>query len=244
MLASRLALRAVRPAIFRPAYLSVRSISPIGLRFLATKAPETPKADPKTKAATLIDAIPGNNALTKTGTLATATAATVYALSEGLYVVNDETLLVVTFFSFVYLIIKTVAPMYGEMAKDRLASVTKLLNDARADHVQAVKDRINQVSSLKDVVSTTKALFEMSKETAALEAETFELKQKVDVAADAKSVLDSWVRYEAQVRQLQQQQLSSTVIKKVQQDLKDPKFQENLLAESISEVERLFAKER
>ncbi|QPG75802.1 atp4 subunit B of the stator stalk of mitochondrial F1F0 ATP synthase [Brettanomyces nanus] len=249
MLATRLALRAVKPVVFRSALLvSARPISPIGLRFLATKTPQSDKSpskvDPKTKASSLIAALPGSNFLTKTGTLATATAATIYAISEGLYVVNDESMLVITFFSFVYLIVKTVVPMYGEFAKNRMAAVTKLLNDARANHVQAVKDRINQVATLKDIVSTTKALFEMSKETAALEAESFELKQKVHVASEAKSVLDSWLRYEAQVRQLQQEQLSSTVIGNVQKNLKDPKLEDRVLAESISEIERLFAKEK
>ncbi|KGK34696.1 hypothetical protein JL09_g6147 [Pichia kudriavzevii] len=76
----------------------------------------------------------------------------------------------------------------------------------------------------------------MSKETAALEAESFELKQRVNVAAEAKSVLESWARYEAQVRQLEQQQLSSTVISKVQSELKDPKFQEKILAQAVADV--------
>lgn len=224
--------------------MSAHSVSPVGLRYLATKAPKPAKVDPKAKASTLIDAIPGSNSITKSGVVATITAGTVYAIAEGLYVVNAESLLVVTFFSFVYLIAKTVAPMFGEFATKRVASVSKILNAARAGHVQAVKDRISQVANLKDVVSTTKALFEMSKETAALEAESFALKQNVDVAKNARSVLDSWVRYEAQVRQMQQEQLSSTVISKVQKQIKDPRFQDKVLAESLSQVERLFAKER
>ncbi|GMF82207.1 unnamed protein product [[Candida] boidinii] len=89
-----------------------------------------------------------------------------------------------------------------------------------------------------------KALFEISKETAAVEAEAFELKQNVQVASEAKSVLDSWVRYEAQVRQLEQQQLSSTVIAKVKSEITNPKFQDKILAQSVEDVEKLFAKEK
>lgn len=200
--------------------------------------------EPKEKANSIIEALPGNSILSKTGILATSAAASVYAISSELYVVNDETILLATFIGFVGLIAKVVAPLYGEFAKDRTAHVTKLLNEARLGHVNAVKDRIDQVSSLKDVVSTTKALFEMSKETSALEAEAFELKQKVNVASEAKSVLDSWVRYEAQVRQMEQQQLSSSVIAKVQADLKDAKFQDKILAQAVSDVEKLFAKEK
>lgn len=220
-------------------------MAPSGVRFFADKAPETPKkVDPKTKATSLIDALPGTSAVSKTGILGTAAAATVYAISEGLYVVNDESILCVTFAGFVYLACKVLAPGYGEYANARIAEVTKLLNDARASHVTAVKDRISEVSSLKDVVATTKALFELSKETAALEAEAFTLKQKTGVAADAKSVLDSWVRYEGQVRQQEQAQLATAVEANVQKQLDDVKFQDKVLAESVSEVERLFAKEK
>lgn len=208
----------------------------------AFSTPATP--DPKQKANSIIDALPGNNILSKTGILATTAAASIYAVSSELYVVNDETLLLATFIGFMGLVGKVVAPMYGEFAKDRTAYVTKLLNDARLNHVSAVKDRIDQVSNLKDVVPTTKALFEISKETAALEAESFELKQKVNVATESKSVLDSWNRYEAQVRQLEQEQLSSSVISKVQAALADSKLQDKVLAQAVSDVEKLFAKEK
>ena len=197
---------------------------------------------PKDKANSIIDSLPGNSIISKTGILATSAAASIYAISSELYVVNDETILLATFIGFMGLIGKVVAPMYGEFARDRTAHVSKILNDARLNHINAIKDRINQVSNLKDIVSTTKTLFEISKETAALEAESFELKQKVNVANEAKSVLDSWIRYEAQVRQLEQQQLSSNVIAKIQNDLKDPKLQDKILAQAITDVEKLFSK--
>ncbi|OWB87012.1 hypothetical protein B5S33_g5757 [[Candida] boidinii] len=212
--------------------------APMGLRFMSTPV------DPKTKATSLIDTLPGNSALSKTGILATSTAAAIYAISNELYVVNDETLLLATFIGFMALIGKAIAPAYGEFARNRTAHVLGLLNEAREGHVNAVKSRIEQVSNLKDVVSTTKALFEISKETAAVEAEAFELKQNVQVASEAKSVLDSWVRYEAQVRQLEQKQLSSTVIAKVKSEITNPKFQDKILAQSVEDVEKLFAKEK
>lgn len=229
-------LAASRSSIVRS---SINSIKPASIRLLSS----TP-VEPKQKASSIIDALPGNSILSKTGILATTAAASVYAISSELYVVNDETLLLCTFVGFMGLVAKVIAPLYGEFARDRTAHVTKLLNDARLSHVTAVKDRIDQVSNLKDVVSTTKALFEISKETAALEAESFELKQKVGVATEAKSVLDSWNRFEAQVRQMEQQQLSSSVIAKVQSDLKDSKFQDKILAQAVSDVEKLFAKEK
>jgi F-type H+-transporting ATPase subunit b len=49
-------------------------------------------------------------------------------------------------------------------------------------------------------------------ETAQLEAQAFELEQKTAIAAEAKSVLDSWVRYEGQVKQRQQKELAESII--------------------------------
>ena len=60
-------------------------------------------------------------------------------------------------------------------------------------------------------------------ETAALEAEAFELKQKVAAAAEIKSVLDSWVRYEAAIREREQKALAEAVIEKVKATISDPK---------------------
>jgi len=49
------------------------------------------------------------------------------------------------------------------------------------------------------------------------------LKQKVAAASEVKAVLDSWVRYEASLREREQKALSSYVIERVKKQLEDPK---------------------
>ncbi|ODV79838.1 ATP synthase subunit 4 mitochondrial precursor, partial [Suhomyces tanzawaensis NRRL Y-17324] len=188
---NRIAFKAVRPAVgmaMRPA--------PIGLRYLSTPV------EPKEKANSIIEALPGNNLISKTGILATSAAAAIYGISNELLIIHDETILVVTFATFSALVAKFVAPLYTEWADGEIKKVNDLLNESRNKHVSAVKDRIDSVSQLKDVVATTKQLFAVSKETAQLEAESFELKQKIAVATEAKATLDSWVRFEQAQRQL------------------------------------------
>lgn len=204
---------------------------------MSTPAPQ----DPKAKASSIIDALPGNSALSKTGILATSTAAAVYAISNELYVVNDETILLGTFIGFAFIVAKFLAPAYKDFADGRVKQVSDVLNASRAKHVDAVKQRIESVSELQNVSDTTKVLFDVSKETVELEAKAFELKQQVELATEAKSVLDSWVRYEASVRQLQQQQLAEAVISKVNSELANPKFQDKVLQQSVADVEKLFA---
>lgn len=198
--------------------------------------------EPKEKAGSIIDAMPGSNYLSKTGFLATSAAAAIYGLSSEVLIIHDETILVATFAAFTALIAKFVAPLYTEWADGEIKKVNTLLNESRNKHIEAVKGRIESVSQLKDVVSTTKDLFSVSKETAQLEAQAFELKQKIAVAHEAKSVLDSWVRFEQQQRQLQQEQLIKSVLDKVNKEIENPKFQDKVLAEAVTEVEKLFAK--
>ncbi|RUO95748.1 ATPase, F0 complex, B chain/subunit B/MI25, partial [Jimgerdemannia flammicorona] len=74
-------------------------------------------------------------------------------------------------------------------------------------------------------------------ETAQLEAEAFQLKQKVALAAEVKSVLDSWVRYETSLREREQKRLAAYVQERVTKELEDPKIQQAILAQAVIDVE-------
>ncbi len=76
-----------------------------------------------------------------------------------------------------------------------------------------------------------------TKETAHLEAQAFELEQKTALVTEAKTVLDSWVRYEGQVKQRQQRELAESIIAKVEKELEDPKVLKQILDQSIKDVE-------
>lgn len=79
---------------------------------------------------------------------------------------------------------------------------------------------------------------DVEKETADLEAQAYELEQRTALAAEAKSVLDSWVRYEGQVKQRQQRELAETVIGKIHKELENPKAVQQILQQSVADVER------
>lgn len=198
--------------------------------------------EPKEKANSIINALPGHSLISKTGILATSAAATIYGISNELVVLHDETILVLAFAGFTAICAKVLAPMYTEWADGEIKKVNDLLNSSRTQHVSAVKTRIESVSQLKDVVATTKQLFDVSRETAKLEAESFELKQKIAVAHEATATLDAWVRFEQQQRQQEQEQLIKSVLDKVNKEISNPKFQERVLAESVAEVEKIFSK--
>ncbi|KAF9021142.1 hypothetical protein BDZ89DRAFT_1103140 [Hymenopellis radicata] len=180
---------------------------------------------PDKKAKQAIDKLPSSpGIITKTGTALLATTLSAAAISQELYVVNEETVLLVgTAILLVYLG-KTIRAPYANWAQTQI------------DKSAA---RIDAVGQMKDVGAVTAALFALSKETATLEAQAFEQKQKVVLAAELKGVLDSWVRYEQGVRESEQADLTKTIIGNVMKSSGDPKMQRDVLAEAVAEVERM-----
>ena len=77
-------------------------------------------------------------------------------------------------------------------------------------------------------------------ETAKLEAQAYELEQKTAIAHEAKNVLDSWVRYEGQVKQRQQRELAESIIAKIEKELENPKTLKLILDQSVADVESMY----
>ena len=162
---------------------------------------------------------------------------------------------------------------YVQWAEGHISRIRNVLNDARAEHTGVVKQRIDSVGQMKDVVSLTKGLFALSKvsypfetkknfsfqptslfvlfilylhtqsqqETAKLESENYVQQQKIAVTSELKSVLDSWVRYEQQVKEREQADLTKTVIDKVIASLKDERVQKDILVNAVAEIEREYS---
>ncbi|SGY62921.1 BQ5605_C007g04754 [Microbotryum silenes-dioicae] len=262
MLARTAARSALRPAV-RSAV-----VAPSSLRF-ASSASEKPA--PTVKANALIDALPGNSLVSKTGIITATTAVAAAGISSELFVLNEEVVvsgvtpcaageiefgkdrvdlfvcarslfvpqILGSFVIFVGYVASAVRGPYTEWANGQIDKIRGILNSARATHTQAVQGRIDSVGELKDVEALTKQLFELSKQTAQLEHETFTLKQQTALTSHIKSVLDSWVRHEAQVREQEQRDLVRTVLENVQKSLNDKKLQKDILVAAVADVEAL-----
>ncbi|KAI1113116.1 ATP synthase [Nemania sp. NC0429] len=242
-MASRLATRALGAARVRPT-ISPRTALPAVTSSLTASRPASnvpAQQEPKAKAQSIIDSLPGNSLISKTAILSSAAGLSVYAISSEYYVVNEETVVAFCLLSVWGALIKYGGPMYTEWAQAQNEKIKGILNAARLDHTQAVKNRIDNVQQMGGVVDVTKSLFEVSKETAQLEAKAYELEQTTALAAEAKAVLDSWVRYEGQVKQRQQRELAESVIAKVKKELENPKSLQQILQQSVADVERIVS---
>jgi len=235
-MASRIAVKSLRASgsLARPQLASLpRAVVSQSVRGYADKPP------PAEKAASLIDSLPGNSLVTKTGTVVLGTGLTAAAISQELYVVNAETVIVAGFLVLFTAIYRGAGGSIAEWTKGQVEKISGILEEARSTHTQAVQERIDTVSEMKDIVDVTKALFTLSKETAKLEAEAHVLKQQTAVAAEAKTVLDSWVRFEQQAKENEQAELVRSVIDKVMKDISDEKTQRDILLAAVAEVEQL-----
>ncbi|GAA93673.1 hypothetical protein E5Q_00318 [Mixia osmundae IAM 14324] len=210
--------------------------APVSVRYQSS-TPSRP--EPASRAAALIDTLPGNSVISKTGWVTLGTGLTAYAVSSELYVINEETVILGSFAAFAVFVATQVRTPYKDWAESQVEKIKGLLNATRKEHTQAVQTRIDSVGEMKDVVDVTKALFALSKETAKLEHESFTLRQKSVLAQELKSTLDSWVRFEAQVREGEQRDLVNSIRDKVAKDLADARLQKEILANAVTEVENL-----
>jgi F-type H+-transporting ATPase subunit b len=240
-MASRLARSAVGAARLRPS-IAPRALPAVSTLVTARHNSNLPsQQDPKTKAQSLLDALPGSNLLSKTAILSSAAGLSIFAISNEYYVMNEETVVAFCLLSVWAGLIKYGGPMYKEWAEKQNEKIKNILNAARANHEQSVKNRIEDVKQMSSVIDVTKSLFEVSKETARLEAQAYELEQRTALAAEAKNVLESWVRYESQVKQRQQKELAENIIAKVRKELENPKVLQQILQQSVADVERIVS---
>ncbi|KAI1613201.1 ATP synthase subunit 4, mitochondrial [Exophiala viscosa] len=240
-MASRLARSAAGATRLRPT-LSIRSLPSLSTPLTSIRyASNVPSEDPKKKAQSIIDSLPGNSIASKTAILSAGAGVSVWAISNELYVMNEETVVAFCLLSVFYGIFRYGGPMYKEWADTQVQKIKDLLYEARSNHAASVKERIEDVKPLNNVVEITKQLFEVSKETAKLEAQAFEMEQKTALATEAKTVLDSWVRYEGQVKQRQQKELADSIIAKVTKELENPKVLQQILQQSVADVEKLVS---
>jgi len=240
-MASRLARSAVATARLRPS-LPIRAIPSITAQLTTARhASNVPAEDPKKKAQSILDSLPGNSLISKAAILSAGAGVSIAAISNEIYVVNEESIVMLSLLTIFWAVAHYGGPMYREWAEGQTAKIKGILNAARTDHTSAVKARIESVQDLGGVIDITKTLFEVSKETAQLEAQAYELEQKTALAAEAKTVLDSWVRYEGQVKQRQQRELAEAIIAKIEKELENPQTLKQILNQSVADIERIVS---
>lgn len=236
-----LAIKAWRPTLARNALsknLPIMASLP-NIMQQSTRTMANSRADPKETASALINIFPGEGVVAKSGSILLTAAIAAYFVSKEVYIVDAEFYEMLAIFGAYYIWYLGGRDGAIDYFNERKATMKKILENARQDHKAVVQERIQHISKLSDVVDVTKGLYDMAKDIAKLEAEAYELKQRGTFSNDVKSMLDQWVRYEASVREAQQKRLVDAVLSKIESNLADPKMQQSILNQCLSDVENL-----
>ncbi|KAI8914001.1 hypothetical protein DFJ77DRAFT_440881 [Powellomyces hirtus] len=199
------------------------------------------RVEPKVAAESLIKLFPGDGLAAKSGSVLVTASIAAFLISKEIYLVDAEVFEMACIFGAYYLWFSGGKDGAVEYFNDKKATIKRVLEQARGDHKAVVQERIQHIGKMSDIVDVTNGLFEMSKEIAKLEAEAYELKQRVSFTQQTKSILDAWVRHETAVRESQQKDLAASVINKVKEILANEKTQRDILNQSLAEIERLAA---
>lgn len=122
-----------------------------------------PSTEPKEKAQSVLDSLPGNSLVSKAALLSGAAGLSIAAISNEIYVLNEESVIAFSLLTVFYGIAKYGGPAYAAHAETEIQKYKDMLNASRVEHTEAVKRRIGDVKQLSGVVETTKELFELSK---------------------------------------------------------------------------------
>ncbi|KAI8621742.1 hypothetical protein BC830DRAFT_1092705 [Chytriomyces sp. MP71] len=203
------------------------------------KYSSAPEPNATAQAQALINLFPGETPAAKALSVLLSSSLAAYLVSKEIYVLDGEIFEVLTIFGAYYLWYAGGKEGFVEYFSDKQNTIKNVLTAARQQHHAVVKERMDHIGKLANSVEVTKGLFEISKEIAKLEAEAYELKQRVAYTHEVKSVLDSWVRHEASIREAEQKLMAETVINKIRNELQDPRMQSSILSQTIADVEAI-----
>ncbi|KAI8873665.1 hypothetical protein GQ42DRAFT_160402 [Ramicandelaber brevisporus] len=229
-------------AALRNATTSIRAANVAGARFMSSTTEPANKPDdaPRKEALSIIDSLPGNSLISKAGILSGGVAAASLAISKEIYVMNEEFVVLCSFIGLCIVVSKAAKEPFRNLIASHREAIRTAFVQARAGHKETVQSRLDEMSELKDLAAINKDLFEMAQDLTRMEAQAFELQQKIAFAGEARSTLDSWVRYEASIREREQKQLADSIIAKVTAQLQDPKVQSDILNQCIADAQKLI----
>lgn len=110
-----------------------------------------------------MESIPGSSVVGKAAVLSAGAGLSIAAISNELYVVNEESIVMFSLLTIFWAVAHYAGPMYKQWAEGQNAKIKSILNAAREDHTEAVRHRIDSVKDLGGVIDITKSLFEVSK---------------------------------------------------------------------------------
>ena len=191
------------------------------------------------KANGLLDLVPGNSLLTKTGVVATGVGVAAVAISKEYLLLHPETIVLGAFAGMVVFLHQQLSPVVANELDTRADDIRKQLNVAGEQRKASLLSEIEATKGTTEVVAITKELFAITKDVATLQAQIRERELRRAIGAQFKAKLDYIAQLEAQKRILEQQKIVDNLRARISEAIQDPKFQTAVLTKCISDIESL-----
>jgi F-type H+-transporting ATPase subunit b len=101
--------------------------------------------------------------VSKAAILSAGAGVSIAAISNEIYVLNEESIVAFCLLTVWWSVFHYGGPAWNSFAASQQEKMSAVLNTARKNHTDSVKERIENVKQLSGVVDVTKALFQVSK---------------------------------------------------------------------------------
>ncbi|KAJ1679110.1 atp4 subunit B of the stator stalk of mitochondrial F1F0 ATP synthase, partial [Spiromyces aspiralis] len=113
------------------------------IRSYATESSGKEPVEPAKKAESIINSLPGDSIIAKTGYIATGTGLAALLISKEIYVFNEESVILAAFGAIIAILYKAIKEPYISWAQGHIQSIKNTLEQARSNHKSAVQDQIS-----------------------------------------------------------------------------------------------------
>src|SRR6195952_21293 len=112
--------------------MQTRALPAVSTPFTSARLNSTvPQEEPKKKAQSLLGALPGNSLVSKAAILSAGTGVSIAAISNELYVVNEETIVAFSLLTIFWAVAHYGGPAYNSFAASQKEKMAGILNAAR-----------------------------------------------------------------------------------------------------------------
>lgn len=211
----------------------------------ATESPQQPisKTEAQSRAKGLLAMLPGETAFSKTAYATIGTGLGAFLISKGIYIPNDETLVLVAFAITIRALYNKLSGPVSEYLENSINEMReKWLASSVAEKEQIINS-ISEMESFRDHTDVTTSFYTTRHENILLEAELAALKDQHRFLSGIKQRLDETVRKEKERAAEERRAKVEALIEGINAALKDPKMQETILKKCITDLEKMESKQ-
>lgn len=188
--------------------------------------------------------LPGDSLTKKSAYATLGGGLTAFLVSQGIYIPNEETLILVAFLIMARLAYVKLASPIGSMLQDYITELQAKMSSSAKQELAELERAIANMEEYKDNPEVVAAYFETCRENIVMEAELTEVQQRLTFLGSVKAKLDERVRRENERLAAERKAKQEALMKALLEELKKPKVQEAILKKCIADLGKLPAQQQ